>query len=167
MPADEVLEVSTAAQFKALSHPFRHRLLFALSRQPATTSQLAAALGAQKGNVGHHLGVLRDAGMVEVAETRQVRGGTERYYRRTSRRIALAGNEAAPTAALLGAVADEIAAAEGEPLLGLRHVRLTAAQAERLAAALTELVDGTADAGAGEPTYGVLTALYRRSEPIR
>ncbi len=79
------LEVSTAAQFKALGHPLRHRLLFALGKEAATISQLAVALGTAKGNVAHHLGVLRDAGMVHVAETRQVRGGTEQYYRRSAR----------------------------------------------------------------------------------
>ena len=51
------LEVSTAAQFKALGHPLRHRLLFALGQEAATISQLAVALGTAKGNVAHHLGV--------------------------------------------------------------------------------------------------------------
>ncbi|MDX6283729.1 MAG: hypothetical protein QOH03_4800, partial [Kribbellaceae bacterium] len=60
------LEISTAEQFKALGHPLRHRLLFALGQEAATISQLATSLGTAKGNVAHHLGVLRDAGMVRV-----------------------------------------------------------------------------------------------------
>lgn len=163
-PPDEVLEVTTAAQFKALGHPFRQRLLFALGERPATISQLAVALDAQKGNVAHHLKVLREAGMVRVVHTRQVRGGTEQYYQTAARRISLADNALAPTAAMLGAVAQEIATAEGDPLLTLRHIRLTAAQAERLTEALAELVGSAEDAGTGDPRYGVLVSVYRQSE---
>ncbi|CAM5610189.1 hypothetical protein SVIOM74S_07164 [Streptomyces violarus] len=49
------------------------------SHRPATTSQLAAQLDAKKGNVAHHLKVLREAALVHIAGTRQVRGGTEQY----------------------------------------------------------------------------------------
>ncbi|MFC7548162.1 ArsR/SmtB family transcription factor [Plantactinospora sp. GCM10030261] len=162
-PLDEMLEVSRAEQFKALGHPFRQRLLFSLGQQPATISQLAAALDARKGNVAHHLKVLREAGMVRIVETRRVRGGTEQYYQRTARRLKVTTRELAPTAAFLGAVAEEIAAADAEPLLTLRHVRLTAAQADRLTAALTDLVDGAEDAGAGKPRYGLLVGLFRHA----
>ncbi|MER5332941.1 winged helix-turn-helix domain-containing protein [Micromonospora sp. NPDC002717] len=164
-PLDDLLEVTTPAQFKALGHPLRQRLLFALGQRPATISQLAAALGAAKGNVAHHLKVLRDAGMVRVAHTRQVRGGTEQYYQRSARRMRVAPGHAAATAAMLGAVAEEVSAAPGEPLLHLRHLRLTAAQAERLGAALSELLDTAEDAGEGEERYGVLVSLYRQTPP--
>ncbi|MEU4643038.1 winged helix-turn-helix domain-containing protein [Micromonospora sp. NPDC023814] len=164
-PLDDLLEVTTPAQFKALGHPLRQRLLFALGQRPATISQLAAALGAAKGNVAHHLKVLRDAGMVRVAHTRQVRGGTEQYYQRSARRMRVAPGHAAATAAMLGAVAEEVSAAPGEPLLHLRHLRLTAAQAERLGAALSELLDTAEDAGEGEDRYGVLVSLYRQTPP--
>jgi len=163
-PVDDVQHVTTPAQFKALAHPFRQRLLFALGQQPATISQLAVALGAQKGNVGHHLKVLREAGMVRVAETRRVRGGTEQYYQRTARMLDIATKEAGPIAAMLEAVAGEIAAAPADPLLGLRHVRLSAAQAERLAATLSDLLSGAVDAGPGEPRYGLLVSLYRHAD---
>lgn len=164
-PLDELLEVSTPAQFKALGHPLRQRLLFALGQRPATISQLAAALGAAKGNVGHHLKVLREAGMVRVAHTRPVRGGTEQYYQRSARRLRVAPGHSAATAALFGAVAEEVAAAPDEPLLHLRHLRLTPARAERLAAALSELVEGAEDEGDDAPRYGVLVTLYQQAAP--
>ncbi|SCL53729.1 Helix-turn-helix domain-containing protein [Micromonospora citrea] len=164
-PPDDLLEVTTPAQFKALGHPLRQRLLFALGQRPATISQLAATLGAAKGNVAHHLKVLRDADMVRVAHSRQVRGGTEQYYQRGARRVRVAPGHSAATAALLGAVAEEVSAAPGEPLLHLRHLRLTAAQADRLAAALSDLVEGAQDAGEDEPRYGVLVSLYRQAPP--
>ena len=147
-PPNEVLTITSAEQYRALGHPLRHRLLFALGRRPATISQLAVALDSHKGNVAHHLKVLREAGLVAVTETRQVRGGTEQYYQRTARRLDFPGEHGAAQAGpLLQAVADEIASAAGEPLLVLRNIRLTADQAQRLASTLSELVDTRAQVG--------------------
>ena len=105
---EEILEIRSPEQYKALAHPLRQRLLFALGHAPATTSQLAVALDAQKGNVGHHLKVLREAGLVRVARTRQVRGGTEQYYQRTFRRMSVPGPAAEHAEAMFGAVAEEL-----------------------------------------------------------
>jgi len=160
------LEVSTAAQFKALGHPLRHRLLFALGQEAATISQLAAALGTAKGNVAHHLGVLRDAGMVHVAETRQVRGGTEQYYRRSVRRFDFVGEGArANHAVSLQAVAAELETADDVPAFTVRNLRLTAEQAAELAATLDRMVGELEDAGAGESRYGVVVSVYRPRQP--
>jgi DNA-binding transcriptional ArsR family regulator len=162
------LEVSSAAQFKALGHPLRHRLLFALGQEAATISQLAAALGTAKGNVAHHLGVLRDAGMVHVAETRQVRGGTEQYYRRSVRRFGFTGEGArANNTIALQAVAADLETADDDPLFTVRNVRLTADQAAELSAALGRMVDELADAGPAGSRYGVVVSVYRprQAEP--
>jgi DNA-binding transcriptional ArsR family regulator len=160
---DETLEIGSPEQYKALAHPLRQRLLFALGRAPATTSQLAVSLAAQKGSVGHHLKVLREAGLVRVTETRQVRGGTEQYYQRTARRMSIPGPAAEHTEAMFGAVADELRRAPEEPMLALRHLRLTAAAAEQLGEALRRLVDEAEDASDDEAVHGVLVALYRQS----
>lgn len=158
----ERLEISTAEQFKALGHPLRHRLLFALGQEPATISQLAATLGTAKGNVAHHLGVLREAGMVRVVETRQVRGGTEQYYRRTARMLTFSGEgERANTAVALQAVAAELQSAEGQPMINLRNIRLTESQAAELRDRLEELVNDLQDAGPGEARYGMVVSVYR------
>jgi DNA-binding transcriptional ArsR family regulator len=162
----DYLEVSNAAQFKALGHPLRHRLLFALGQEAATISQLAAALGTAKGNVAHHLGVLRDAGMVHVAETRQVRGGTEQYYRRSVRRFDFVGEGArAANTVALQAVSAELESADDDPLFNLRNIRLTAAQAAELAATLDRMVHELTDAGPTESRYGVLVSVYRPRQP--
>lgn len=161
MEDDYVAAVTTPEQFKALGHPMRHRLLFALAQGEATISQLAVALGSNKGNVAHHLKVLRDAGLVHVAETRQVRGGTEQYYQRSYRRLAAAGPAAtAHTPALLQAVAEEIGTAN-DPVLILRQIRLRPEQATELATALSELVDGAEDAGEDGTQHGLLVTLYQ------
>ncbi|MBO0869656.1 MAG: winged helix-turn-helix transcriptional regulator [Micromonosporaceae bacterium] len=162
VPPEESLHVSAPEQFKALAHPLRHRLLFALGQQPATIGQLAIALGSQKGTIAHHLKVLREAGMVRIVETRQVRGGTEQYYQRTARRFDFAGEAlATQTPVLLQAVAQELASAEDEPFLVLRNIRLSQPQVESLTAALTDLSEKLDDAGPGERRYGLLVGLYR------
>jgi DNA-binding transcriptional ArsR family regulator len=165
-PPGEVLTITSAEQHRALGHPLRHRLLFALGQQPATISQLAVALGSHKGNIAHHLRVLREAGLVVIMETRQVRGGTEQYYQRTARRFDLPGEPgAAHTGVLLQAVADEMASATVEPLLVLRNIRLTADQAGRLADTLSELADGLEDGGDAADRYGLLIGLYQPGQP--
>jgi DNA-binding transcriptional ArsR family regulator len=158
---DEELEISTAAQFKALGHPLRHRLLFALGLEAATTSQLAVTLGTAKGNIAHHLGVLREAGMVEVVETRRVRGGTEQYYRRTAHRFSFTGEGARENNSIaLQAVAADLQTAEN-PLLNIRNIRLTKSQAEELAAQLDKITTTLKDAGPAGSRYGVVVAVYR------
>ncbi|MDO3682822.1 transcriptional regulator [Micromonospora sp. C28ISP2-4] len=160
------LEIHSPAHFKALAHPFRHRLLFALGAGPATISQLAARLGAAKGTVAHHLGVLTEAGMVRPAHSRQVRGGTERYHERTFRRLGGIDTDGAATAALLGAFAEELAG-DPDPFMHLRHLRLTPAQAQRLRSTLDELVGEAEEAPPGQARYGVLVSLYRHPPAVR
>ena len=155
---DDVTAVTTPEQFKALGHPTRHRLLFALGQGQATISQLAAALDSNKGNIAHHLNVLVSAGLVRPAGTRTVRGGTEQYYERASR--ALEFDDALATEAAFRALAAEIAVARPEPFLMLRTIRLTPGHAARLTAALRDLGE-QADDGPGQPRYGLLLGFYQ------
>jgi len=159
----DVTAVVTPQQFKALGHPVRHRLLFALSRGEATISQLAATLGSNKGSVAHHLKVLTDAGFVRPAGTRQVRGGTERYYQRVQR--ALSFHDAATTQMVFSAIAGEIAAADPDPLLILRSLRLTPSHAERILATFHDLAAETDDAGADDTRYSLLLGFYQTKLP--
>jgi len=155
---EDVAAVATPRQFKALGHPMRHRLLFALGQGEATISQLAATLGSNKGNIAHHLKVLTDAGLALPAGTRQVRGGTEQYYRRAHR--ALQFHDAAITQVAFSAIAAEIAAAQPEPFLILRTLRLNPSHAEQIAASLRDLAAQEDDAS-DDPRYGLLLGLYQ------
>lgn len=158
----QVLEIAEAQQFKALSHPVRHRLLFELRDRAATISQLAAQLDLRKGTVAHHLKVLHEAGMVRVVETRQVRGGTEQYYRRTAERFRYVGEESGEiNAAMLRTITGEIATAKNTPVLTLRQVRLTEEQAEELARTLEELAENVEQGDESQPRYGLLLGLYQ------
>ncbi|MEV6245951.1 winged helix-turn-helix domain-containing protein [Streptomyces sp. NPDC051742] len=164
-PPEDVLEIGAPEQFAALAHPLRQRLLFSLGHRPATTSQLAAQLDAKKGNVAHHLKVLREAGLIHIAETRQVRGGTEQYYQRTARHMVVAEPQAAGTAAMLAAIAQELDRSPAEAHLTLRHLRLSPAKARELGEALAELVDEAEEAPEDQPLHGVLVALYQHALP--
>ena len=152
--------VTTPEQFKALGHPMRHRLLFALGRGEATISQLAATLGSNKGNISHHLKVLTWAGLVQAAGTRTVRGGTEQYYRRAF--TSLTYDDAATTETAFRALAAEIAEAEPAPFLMMRALRLSPEHAQQLTATLRDLAE-QADDGGDHPRYGLLIGLYQRS----
>jgi DNA-binding transcriptional ArsR family regulator len=158
MEEDEAITVTTPEQFKALGHPMRHRLLFTLGRGEATISQLATALGSNKGNIAHHLKVLAGAGLVRPAGTRTVRGGTEQYYRRTFGKLAY--DDPATTEAAFRALAADIAAAEPDPFMILRSLRLSAEHVEQLTETLRDLSEQPDD-GDGHPRYGLLLGLYR------
>jgi DNA-binding transcriptional ArsR family regulator len=157
------LALTTPEQFKALGHPMRFRLLFALDRREATISQLAAALDSNKGNISHHLKVLARAGLVQAAGTRTVRGGTGQYYRRAFTRLST--DDATTTEAAFRALAAEIAAAEPEPFVMVRSLRLSPEHAEQLTTTLRDLAD-QADEGGDQPSYGLLLGLFRPAQAL-
>jgi DNA-binding transcriptional ArsR family regulator len=63
--------------------PARRRLLEAL-HQPQSATQVATAVGMTRQQANYHLRVLEAAGLVELTETRQRRGCTERVLRATA-----------------------------------------------------------------------------------
>lgn len=142
---------------RALEHPMRHRIWAALET-PHTISQLARLLATHKGNVAHHLRVLQKGGLVRVERTATVRGGTERYFARTSDRLRFDGREGG-TRALMTGVADQIERSDGS-LLHVRTVRLTENQAMRVATALDEFVESLEPAGADQPAFGVMVSVF-------
>jgi DNA-binding transcriptional ArsR family regulator len=178
--APEPLALHTPAQFKALGHPVRHRIVNVLRQRPATLGQLAAAMGLAKGTIGFHVRVLREAGLVRVAGTQQVRGGTEQYLALVSPQFRV-NEEAGPGPGFLlqAAQAEMLPAADREPgHTELRHLWLSEPQARALAARLADFAPreppadagsasadaGSGDAGSGE-AYGLLLSLYRADIP--
>lgn len=154
--------ISAPVRHRALAHPLRHRILLALTGRSATVSQLAAGLRSGKGTIAFHLRVLRDARLVRVSELRQVRGGTEVHYRRTGG-VRVDAFDPAGANALLQAVGQEMADSPTDPLVLLRTVQLTEAQARRLGESLTALVADLPD-GAGD-RHTVLVTMIQAAEP--
>ena len=66
---------------KALAHPVRARALTVLNQRVASPSELANEQGEVVGYVAYHVRVLHELGLIELVETRQVRGATEHFYR--------------------------------------------------------------------------------------
>ena len=184
-PPPDQLVLHTPAHFRALGHPLRHRLLNLLRQRPATLAQLASALGSTKGTVGYHVQLMVDAGLVRLAGTRRVRGGTERYYEPAGSGLRHDTDAADRTAFLVRAALDEMLPHRpgDEDIAVLRHVRLTPAQARDVAARIERLADDQHLAGAkdgedakdgddgddgddekGAP-HGVLLCLYRADIP--
>ena len=73
-----------ATRFKALSDPARVTIVNRLARSgEVCVCQLTGPLGLSQPTVSHHLKVLREAGLVEVAAKR----GTWTYYRLVPERV--------------------------------------------------------------------------------
>ena len=175
------LVLRSPAQFRALGHPLRHRLFNLLRQRPATLAQLAAALGSTKGTVGYHVQLMVDAGVLRLAGTRRVRGGTERYYEPVRADLRLDPDAADRTTFLVAAALDEMLPHRpgDEDFAVLRHLRLTPAQARDLAARLEDFSPGPptalpAQAGPDVPDvpdvpdgdpHGLLLCLYRADIP--
>ncbi|HWQ24881.1 MAG TPA: helix-turn-helix domain-containing protein [Gaiellaceae bacterium] len=162
---DEVLLVEQVEQLRALAHPQRARIVTLLRERAASTTELAAALGAAKGTIAYHLKTLERAGLVRVVRTRRVRAVTERFYGRVARLFVLRSDDSLPEelrggalgAMLLRQAAEELlAAAPDEDTSALVHARLPPAAARRFERRLNRLV---ADVQSAEDPEGERHAL--------
>jgi DNA-binding transcriptional ArsR family regulator len=172
---DDVLEVRDPEQFRAVGDPIRSRIISLLSERAATTSQLAKALDRPKGNIGHHLKVLEEAGLVRVVRTRQVRAVTEKYYGRTARLFNFHDmHEVYPEDdfRFLREAMEEWARPdpdEPHPDLSstLRHARIPAAKAEEFNRKMLELADEFSgyESVPGERVYGFLGSVFLTDLP--
>jgi len=161
----EPLVLRTPAHFKALGHPVRHRIVNVLRQRPATLGQLASAMGLAKGTISFHVRVLREAGLVRMAGTRHVRGGTEQYLALVS--AGFRPGDAGAEFLVQGALAEMLPAGSSESgRTVLRHLWLSEQQARTLAARLEDFAtqEHPADAVSGE-AYGLLLSLYRADIP--
>jgi DNA-binding transcriptional ArsR family regulator len=162
-PAPFVLR--SPEHFKALGHPVRHRIVNLLRQRPATLRQLTTALAMPKGTVAYHAGVLQDAGMVQVVQTRQVRGGTEQYLGLVSGGFTF---EEGQNAGFLyqAALAEMLPQQQGAGETTLRHLWLSQDEARALAGELRQAVPGKGLSPPAEgDAYGLLISLFRADIP--
>lgn len=78
---DPSLSGNDSVLLKALAHPVRARALTVLNQKTASPSQLAEEQEEAVGYVAYHVRVLHELGLIELVDTRQVRGATEHFYR--------------------------------------------------------------------------------------
>jgi DNA-binding transcriptional ArsR family regulator len=73
-------EITTQKQQKAYFHPVRMKILGFLVRERLTVSQIADRLKVHPANITHHFRILRGAGLIRLAEERDIGRVIEKYY---------------------------------------------------------------------------------------
>jgi DNA-binding transcriptional ArsR family regulator len=87
----KTIYLTTEKELRTYMHPLRQRILLTLGRTPdgMTAKQLADALKIAPSSAGHHLSVLEEIGLVELARTEQVHGFTAKFYKSVDVNISL------------------------------------------------------------------------------
>ena len=77
----DIYTMTRLEQVKVVADPLRVRILELLCDEALTTKQVAERLGEKPTRLYHHVDALAKAGLIRLADTRQVRGTVEKYYR--------------------------------------------------------------------------------------
>jgi DNA-binding transcriptional ArsR family regulator len=163
------LTIRGREQLHAIGDPTRWRILGRLLAGPASIQELAQALGAAKGTIGHHVRVLEEAGLIRLAETKRVRGVTEKRYLRVARQFRLPDADADGVDTDIGTLPIRAALAEARPSKSkpdpstsfVVRARMPASRAKRFADLINQIAAEFADGapGTGE-TFGFVGAIY-------
>jgi DNA-binding transcriptional ArsR family regulator len=145
---DDTMELTSAAQVRAIGHQLRTTILGLLHERAATVTEVAAAVRRPKGTVAYHMDVLHDAGLIRVVRTRRVRAIEERYFGRTARMFyaGVGDSDSAPVLPLdfndFAVAAKESQAAYQDHRLWsfIRHARIPPERAAEFWARAMELV---------------------------
>jgi DNA-binding transcriptional ArsR family regulator len=70
---------------KAMAHPLRVQIVAMLNQRVMSATMVANEIDEQLQNVAYHFRVLREKGLIEEVDSRQVRGSTEHFYTATKR----------------------------------------------------------------------------------
>lgn len=89
MAVNEVLVVSSLEQIKALSSPYRIKILEAFDNQPASAKDISTRLGEPHGRVNYHIKTLAGVGILELVEVQVKQGIVEKYYKPVAESILL------------------------------------------------------------------------------
>jgi len=167
-PPEGLLEMDVT-QARTFAEPTRNDIMTLLVERPATTKQIAEALGKPKGSVGHHLKVLEKAGLISVVRTRKVRAITEKYYGRVARtyvfpRLEEDGDH---PPFMIEALEEMREPREDEDaFFTIRHARIPAARIQQFAAEIIQIAEDFAAAEPGGDTvYGLIAGVYPTDRP--
>lgn len=167
-------------QYQALFEDTRMAIVDLLLERAATVSELADALDKPKGTVGHHVGVLDNAGLIRLVRTEKVRAIEAKYYGRTARTYLLGSKskldlevELSPDHFLATAGSEYVHSTkvfergpEVGPMSTLRYARIPEHRAKEWHDRLFDLAqEFVGEARGGELTYGLLIAFYPTEKP--
>lgn len=119
----KVHKVNDLATVRLLADPLKLELLRVFAERPATTKDVASALGENVTKLYRHVDALHDAGLLEIVGEQQKRGTVERTFRAVARRFEVdhalfAGDEGQ---AADGTITDMLRAAEAEIVDAMHH----------------------------------------------
>jgi DNA-binding transcriptional ArsR family regulator len=171
---DDHLTISRPDQLHALADPMRWRILGRLLEGPASIQELARALAAAKGTIGHHVRVLDAAGLIRIVEKQRVRGVIEKRYARVARQfrlpdaggdesLALGGDPSYAHLPLRQALSEaRPEQGKGDPSMSIVvRARMPADRARRFGALINALAaefsDGAPESG---ETFGFVGGIY-------
>ncbi len=181
---DDIFWIEDAETLDVIADPVRMELLEQLAA-PRTVKELADAMEVPRTRLYHHIGLLVDAGVIRVVESREKRALTERVYQASARAYQpsqefLAGVDprrqaqvildslfAATRADFVRSVEEGTVALDGPGTqvdVGRRRLMLTASQHESFLSELGELFGryrGLEDEGA--TPIAALTVIYPSS----
>lgn len=80
MAINEVLVVKSLEQIKALSSPYRIRILEAFDNKPASAKDISKRLGEPHGRVNYHIKTLAGVGILKLVDVHVKQGVLEKYY---------------------------------------------------------------------------------------
>ena len=174
---EEMLTVDQPEQLRALFEDTRRQIVHLLLERAATISELAETMSMPKGTVGHHVGVLAEAGLIHVVRTKKVRAIEAKYYGRIARTFLIRFKDGdvgiAPDHFLASAAEEFVKASatyaehEETPIMStLRHARIPDDRAAEWLIRLGELSQEFAsEARGGDTTYAMLAAFYPTEHP--
>jgi predicted ArsR family transcriptional regulator len=171
---DDVLQLETPEQYRAVFEETRSQIVHLLLERAATIKELADTLERPKGTIGHHVAVLEEAGLIRIVRTKMVRAIEAKYYGRTARTYWIgdsteSGIELDPNHFLMRAASEfSLIRNDGDVghLSSLRYARIPEDRAREWEQRLGDLLrDFTAEERGGETTYGLLVAMYPTERP--
>ena len=105
VPDGEAPQVST---LRALAHPVRLRILSALTGRALSAAEIARELRIRHANASYHVRQLANAGLIELAEERTIRGDRERRYTYAAERLDQISDDPEARPLLYRALVDEL-----------------------------------------------------------
>lgn len=121
---DAIFAIRTPEQLRAISDPFRQRLL-GIFATPHTVKAAAERLGVPVSRLYHHIGQLEAAGLIRVVSERKQRAATERTFQAVAASFEIA-DTAMPGAGPARLAFESMLAGTAEtPRLGRATLRLT------------------------------------------
>lgn len=174
MPVHTSREVSldSPERLKAIADDTRAKILRVLQDGPASAKELSELLEMSHGRIGHHVKVLREAGLIEVVDERPVRAVIERFYGLAFDRLSFDVEAVDRLRFTLHQAAREAAPGADQPLQPAARfltARISDADASDFHRRLGELADEfvARNAPTAGRVYGLLGAIFVTDTPAR